>query len=141
MNKRYALAVAAVAAVAVGAALLGSAFTTESTSEAKQGFCQSLSDFSTAVTTFDNLSPATATQDEIDAAYADVQSAWNDVQDEGNDWINAYDNPLTNAYWDFYYAAEDLPGGNTAAENLDELQPELAAFPQAIADTFDGTGC
>jgi hypothetical protein len=36
---------------------------------------------------------------------------------------------------------EDLPEDNTIAEDIEELEPELSAFPQAYRDTFDGSGC
>jgi hypothetical protein len=63
------------------------------------------------------------------------------VVDDANDWVNAYDNPLTQAYDDLYGAIDALPGDNTVAEDIQDLQPELSAFPEAFHETFDGSGC
>jgi hypothetical protein len=113
----------------------------EDSQTAKGEFCDSLGDFSTTVASYQGLDPLTATNDELESAYDDISGAWDDVVDQGDDWVNAYDNELTDAYWDLYFAVEDLPGDNTAAENLEELQPELSAFPEAFTATHDGSGC
>ena len=34
-----------------------------------------------------------------------------------------------------------LPGDNTIAQDMDDLQDELDAFPAAYRATFDGSGC
>jgi hypothetical protein len=81
---------------------------------------------------YQGLNPLTATNDELDGAADDITRAWDDVVDEANDWANADDNALTNAYDDLYYAIQDLPGDNTAADNLRDLQPELDAFPAEL---------
>jgi hypothetical protein len=96
---------------------------------------------SSTVTKYEGLNPATATNDEREAAYDDISNAYNEVVDEAEDWANAYDNPLNEAYDDLYWAYQGLDGDNTVAENLEELEPELSAFPQAYAETFDGSGC
>ena len=54
---------------------------------------------------------------------------------------NAYDNPLNEAYNDLYWEVQSLPSDYTVSEDLDAVSDELAAFPQAFADTFDGSGC
>jgi hypothetical protein len=113
----------------------------ESSAEAKSDFCSSLDNLSTTVSSYEGLNPRTATNDELDAAYDDIADAYDEVVDDANDWANAYDNPLNEAYNDLYWAVQDLPGDNTAAENYDDLQDELAAFPSAFQETFDGSGC
>jgi hypothetical protein len=117
------------------------AFRGESSAEAKADFCNSLDNLSSTVMTYQGLDPRTATNDEMDQAYDDIAGAYDEVVDDANDWANAYDNPLNEAYDDLYWAVQDLPGDNTAAENYDDLQDELAAFPSAFAETFDGSGC
>jgi hypothetical protein len=59
--------------------------------------------------------------------------------DEGSEWVNAWDNELTNAYWNLYYAVEALPDDNTVSENVEELEPFLSEFPEAFEETFDGS--
>lgn len=113
----------------------------EDSETAKADFCDSASEFASTVSDYRALDPQTATTDEVRSASDEVESAWDTMVDDAEDWVNAYDNDLTNAYWDLYYAVEDLPGDNTLSENIDELQPELSAFPDAFASTFDGTGC
>ncbi len=90
---------------------------------------------------YEGLNPATATNDELDAAADDITNAWNDVVDEGYDWAYAEDNSLTEAYNDLYDGIQSLPGDNTISQDIEALQPELSAFPQAYSDTFDGSGC
>jgi hypothetical protein len=134
--------VALLAAVGVaGAVLLGVALWPENSAEAKQDFCNSLSDFSSTVVSYQGLDPVTATNDEREAAADDIAEAWDNVVDDAYDWANAYDNPLAEAYWDLENAIDGLPSDYTVAEDLDALQPELSAFPQAFHDTFDGSGC
>ncbi len=113
----------------------------ESSATAKKNFCNSLSDLSSTVMYYEGLNPATATNDELDAAADDITNAWNDVVDEGYDWAYAEDNSLTEAYDDLYDGIQSLPGDNTISQDIDALQPELSAFPQAYSDTFDGSGC
>jgi len=113
----------------------------ESSATAKQNYCNSLDNLASTVTSYQGLNVATATNDELDAAADDIYGAWDDVVNDAEDWANAYDNPLTNAYNDLYYAIQDLPGDNTVAEDFQDLEPELSAFPQAFHETFDGSGC
>jgi hypothetical protein len=137
-----------VAAVTFGAGalvaslvLLVAAAWPESSATAKANFCNSLDSFASAIVSYQGLDPATATNAELDSAADNLSSAWDDVVDDAEDWANAYDNPLGEAYDDLYWATQVLPDDNTVAEDLDSLQPELSAFPQAFHKTFDGSGC
>ena len=136
-----------VAAVAGGVALvvlavaLAVAWRGPSSAQAKQDYCDSLRNLSSTVMSYQGLNPATATNDELDAAYDDIKGAYDQVVDDANDWANAYDNPLTEAYDNLYWAEQALPGDYTAAQDLDALSDELSAFPQAFHETFDGSGC
>jgi hypothetical protein len=127
--------------VAAGIALLTVALWPENAATAKKNYCNSLSSLSSTVMNYQGLDPRTATNDELNAAYDDIAGAWDDVVDNANDWANAYDNPLANAYDDLYWAVQGLDGDNTIAEDIDDLQPELSAFPEAFHETFDGSGC
>ena len=133
------LVTAIVACVAV--ALVAVACSGESSAEAKQNYCNSLSDFSSTVMSYQGMNVLTASTDELNAAANDIDAAYNDVVGEANDWANAYDNPLTEAYNDLYYAIEDVDGDATVAEAVNEVQPELEAIPAAYAEAFDGSGC
>jgi hypothetical protein len=138
--------IAAVGALSVGAvvlllALVVSAYGGESSATAKKNFCNSLSDLSSTVMSYDGLNPATATNEELDNAADDIDEAWDNVADDAEDWANADDNALAEAYDDLYWAIQDLPGDYTVAEDLDALEDELSAFPEAYRDTFDGSGC
>jgi len=134
--------VALLAAVGIaGGVLLTVALWPENSAEAKQDFCHSLSDFSSTVVSYQGLDPVTATNEERDSAANDIYDAWDNVVDDAYDWANAYDNPLAEAYWDLADAIDDLPSDYTVAQDLEALQPELSAFPQAFHDTFDGSGC
>ena len=130
---------AVAAACALGVAL--SACGSESTAEAKSDFCTSLDEFSSTVMSYDGLDPSTATNDELDSAEDDIVRAWEDVQDEADDWTDADDNALADAYDDLYWAIQYLPGSNTAEDNLEDLEDELEAMPAAFHETFDGSGC
>ena len=136
----WALGAAGIACVAFAAALT-IAFWPENTATAKRNFCTSLDNFSSAVVSYQGLDPVTATNADFENAANDIDHSWNAVVDDANDWANAYDNPLANAYDDLYYAFDSLPGDNTIAEDISDLQPELSAFPEAFRETFDGSGC
>jgi len=133
-------ALASLAAVGCIVALVV-AFTGESSASAKQNFCNSLEDYATTVLNYQGLDPRTATTDELDSAADDIYAAWDNVVEDAEDWANAYDNPLAEAYDDLYWAAQDVPGDYTVAQTLEELEPELSAFPSAFHETFDGSGC
>jgi hypothetical protein len=122
-------------------ALAAVACSGESSAQAKTNFCNSLSDFSSTVLNYQGLNPRTATNDEIDTAADDVYAAWDDVVNEANDWANADDNALTDAYNDLYYAIQDVPGDYTIAQSIQAVEPELSAIPGAYAETFNGSGC
>jgi hypothetical protein len=137
--------IASLAALVVGlatvAVVLAFTWNGESSATAKRHYCDSLRNLSSTVMQYEGLNPATATNEQLDSAADDIADAWDRVVDDANDWANAYDNPLTLAYDDLYYAIQDLPGDNTIAEDVDALQPELSAFPQAYQETFDLSGC
>jgi inorganic triphosphatase YgiF len=142
MTKSKIASIVAIGAVFVGSfAAIAYAYDPESSEEAKTDFCQSLSDLSSTVMSYDGITPLTATNDELDAAADDIEGAWNEVVDDAEDWANAYDNELAQAYDDLYWEIQSLPGDNTAAENLDAVEDELGAFPEAYRATFDGSGC
>jgi hypothetical protein len=113
----------------------------ESSAEAKTNFCSSLSNFSGTVMSYQGMNVLTASTDELESAANDIDAAYNDVIDEANDWANAYDNPLTEAYNDLYWALDDVDGDATVAETINEVDDELDAIPAAYAETFDGSGC
>ena len=112
-----------------------------SSEQAKQDFCDSLRHLSRTVVSYQGLNPATATNEQLDNAYDDIAGAWDQVIEDGDDWANAYDNPLADAYNDLYWSAQDLPSDYTIAEDIASLDDELSAFPGAFQETFDGSGC
>jgi hypothetical protein len=122
-------------------ALLVAAFYPENSATAKSNFCNSLNELSATVMNYEGMNVRTATNDELEAAGNDIADAYDQVVQDAEDWANAYDNPLAEAYDDLYYAIQDLDGGNTIAQDIEDLQPELSAFPQAFQETFDGSGC
>ena len=144
LNKRWAKgaawSVAAVALIAAATALT-IALWPENAATAKKNYCNSLANLSSTVMSYQGLDPVTATNEELDSAANDISDAYDAVIDDANDWVNAYDNPLTNAYDDLYWAIQGLPGDYTITQDIQALQPQLSAFPQAYRDTFDGSGC
>jgi hypothetical protein len=139
MKKKTTIAAMILAICAFG--LLGAACGAEDSETAKADLCESLGDLSSTVMTYEGLNPLTATNDQRDAAAGEIEDAWDAVLDDAEDWANAPDNELAQAYGDLYWAIQDLPGDSTVAESLEELEPELSAFPQAFSETFDQSGC
>ena len=138
--KKVAAAAGGVALVALVVAL-AVAWRGPSSAQAKEDYCNSLRNLSSTVMSYQGLDPRTATNDELDAAYDDIKGAYDQVQQDAEDWANAYDNPLGEAYDNLYWAAQDLPDDYTVAQDLSALSDELDAFPQAFHETFDGSGC
>jgi hypothetical protein len=136
----WALGAAGIAFVAFAAALT-IAFWPENTATAKRNFCTSLDNFSSAVVKYQGLDPVTATNADYENAADDLDHSWSALVDDANDWVNAYDNPLTSAYDDLYRAIQDLPSDDTIAQDVDALEPQLSALGHAYRDTFDGSGC
>src|SRR5262245_56993759 len=97
LNKRWAKGAAWSAAAAVfiaAAAAVTIALWPENTATAKQNFCNSLTNLSSTVMSYQGLDPITATNDERESAANDISDAYDRVIDDANDWVNAYDNPL-----------------------------------------------
>jgi hypothetical protein len=140
MKKKVAL-IAGAAILTAGLVLLVSAWRGESSAEAKADFCSSLNNLSATVMNYQGLNPATATNEELDNAADDINDAYNEVVNDAEDWANAYDNPLNEAYNDLYWEIQYLPSDYTVTEDLNAVSDELAAFPSAFAETFDGSGC
>jgi len=142
MKKSKIVSIVAFAALFLGSfAAIAYAYDPESSDEAKADFCQSLTDLSSTVMSYEGIDPLTATNDELDAAADDIEGAWDEVLDDAEDWANAYDNELAGAYDDLYWEIQSIPGDYTIAESLDEVEDELSAFPDAYRATFDGSGC
>ena len=140
MKKKIAV-VAGASAILAGLVLLVSAWVGPSSAEAKQDYCNSLNNLSSTVMQYQGLNPLTATNEELDNAYDDISGAYDQVVEDAEDWANAYDNPLNEAYNDLYWEVQSLPSDYTVAEDLDAVSDELAAFPSALDETFDGSGC
>jgi hypothetical protein len=140
MNKEMIGALALGAAI-LSATILAVAWSFESSDEAKADFCGSLNSLSSTVMSYEGLDPRTTTNEELDSAADDIEDAWNEVVDDAEDWANAYDNPLNEAYNDLYWEVQVIPGDYTVAESLEMVDDELEAFPQAFSETFDGSGC
>jgi hypothetical protein len=104
-----------------------------------EDFCASVDTFATTVQDYTTLDPNTATTDEIREASDAIDEAYDEMLDQGNEWVNAYDNELTDAYWNLFYAVEDLPGDNTVSQNVDEFEWYLSELPAAYQETFDGS--
>jgi hypothetical protein len=140
MKKKIAV-VAGASAIVAGLVLLVSAWVGPSSAEAKSDFCNSLNNLSSTVMQYQGLNPLTATNEELDNAYDDIYGAYDQVVEDAEDWANAYDNPLNEAYNDLYWEIQYLPSDYTISEDLNAVSDELAAFPQAFDETFDGSGC
>jgi hypothetical protein len=141
MIKKIAVGLA-LAGVFVGTfAGLALALRGESSEEAKQDYCESVAELESTVASYEDLDPLTATNDELDAAADDIEDAYDEVVDDAEDWANAYDNELAQAYDDLYWEIQSLPGDYTIEENLEAVEDELSAFPDAFESTFDGSGC
>jgi hypothetical protein len=128
-------------ALAAGAVITVNAVAFEDAESAKADVCTSLHELSDTIVGYEGLNPLTATNDQLEDAYDDISGAVESLDEELDEWVNAYDNPLTEAYWSLYDAVEDLDGDNTAVENLAAIEDELAAYPAAFQETFDGSGC
>jgi hypothetical protein len=139
--KKTAALIAGGSILAVGLVLLAVAWRGESSADAKKDFCNSLESLSATVMSYQGLNPATATNEELDSAADDISDAYNEVVNDAEDWANAYDNPLNEAYNDLYWEIQYLPSDYTVAEDLDAVSDELAAFPSAFQETFDRSGC
>lgn len=129
-----------VAVVLVSVALVAAAWT-ENSDEAKADFCDSVTELNTTVTSYQGLNPLTASTEELESAKDDIYDAYDEMIDDAEDWANAYDNPLNEWYNDLYWAYQGTSEDLTVAETINELEDELAAFPEAFNETFDGSGC
>jgi hypothetical protein len=113
----------------------------ETQAEAETSVCTSLASFQTAVTAFRDLDPATATQEEYDAAADDVRSAWDDVLSESGDLNEADFSALESAYDELDSAIDDIPDDVPVADAIGTVQPQVDAVRAARDEMANGLGC
>jgi hypothetical protein len=136
---RAASLVAVVGATAI--ALVACGGDDETQAEAETSVCTSLASFGTAVAAFRDLDPASATQEQYDAAADDVRSAWDDVQSEAGDLNEADFSALETAYDDLDQAIEDIPDDVPVADAIGTVQPQVDAVRTARDEMANGLGC
>ncbi len=136
---RRAMALGAI--VLVGVAGLVGCDDDESQAAAEDNLCASLTSFSSSVVNLQGLDPATASQDDYEAAVQEIEKAGNTVREDAEDVSDADTAALESAVNDLEAAADDVPDDVPVADAVSTLQPEVQAVAQTWNEAFNGLGC
>jgi hypothetical protein len=139
-RKTGAIATLAVA-LAIGLALLGSAWPSGDSITKKEKFCSHLDSLARAMTNFQSLNWRTATEDQTYAAFVEVSDAWDAAVDLQSRWRDAYVDPLVDSWRDLGQALERFPRRYSAGRLVRTLKTWFETFPVAFRVSFVRSGC
>ena len=129
--------IAALALMLVAAACT----TTPDQSTAEATLCGSLATFQTDVQAVADLSPDSASVDDLNAATDAVSSSWDQVVTDAQAVSAADTAALTSAYNDLAQAIQDLPTDVAVTDALTTLQPSIDAVNSAYTEMANGLSC
>jgi hypothetical protein len=130
--------IAAVLTLAVVAAACTST-TDQATAEA--ALCDSLAAYNTSVQAIADLSPDTASVDDLNAATDAASTAWDQVVEDAAAVTDADTASIDSAWDDFAAAVADLPSDVAVTDALATLQPSIDAVQSSYTEIADGLSC
>jgi hypothetical protein len=129
---------ALVLGLCTAAVVLAFTWNGESSATAKQHFCDSLSNLSSTVMSYQGLDPLNATNDELDSAADDISSAYDDVVDSVNGSLTVQlplrELDYTVAVPVTIYIRVTARGDEEAAEEAGEIANQI----ESRVDSMDG---
>lgn len=108
---------------------------------AEAALCDSLAAYNTSVQAIADLSPDTASVDDLNAATDAASTAWDQVVEDAAAVTDADTTSIDAAWDDFAGAVADLPSDVPVADALTTLQPSIDAVQSSYTEIKDGLGC
>lgn len=124
------------------ALFVGAACTTqESQPSAEAAVCTSVAALGTALQDFRDLDPATASIDDVQAARADIQEAWDEVKTQASDLSEADEAAVDEAWNSVAEAIDNFPTDEPIEDGLASVQDAAGDVQTAHREMADGLGC
>jgi hypothetical protein len=122
--------------------LLLAACTQEQTqASAEADLCGSLTAFGDELQEFQDLDPATASVDDVEAAREGVDAAWEDVAAAAQDVSEADEAALDAAWSELSSDLQNIPTDQPIADVLGDLQATAGDVREVYQEMADGSGC
>ena len=113
----------------------------QSQASAEADLCGSLDAFGAALQDFEDLDPATASIDDVEAAREAIDAAWEDVAAAAADVTEADEAALETAWGDLADDLENIPEDEAIADVLAGLQATAGEVRGVYQEMADGSGC
>lgn len=110
-------------------------------SSAEQALCDSLAAFHASVAAITDLSPETASIDDLNAAKDAAQEAWDQVKTDAAEVSQADEAALEAAWNGLADAITGLPTDVAMADAMDTVQAAADEVESAYGEMRDGLGC
>ncbi len=108
---------------------------------AEQALCDSLAAFGDSITAIGDLSPDTASIDDLNAARDASQEAWDQVKADAANVSAADDAALEQAWNGLADAITGFPTDVTISDALGQIQSAVDGVQSAYGEMRDGLGC
>jgi hypothetical protein len=112
----------------------------ESPAEAKQHLCESLDGFAASVVALQGVG-LSSSEDELQSALDNIQSAWDKVVDDAKDVKTANTENIQSTYDDLKDAVQNRPTDKPLTEVISGLAPTLTAFAEAWKQFASSVDC
>ena len=122
-------------------AIVGCTPQQETQASAEAALCASLSAFGDSLQTLEDMDPATASVEDVQAARADIQSAWDDVVEQAADIPEADQAAVDSAWSGVAQAIDDFPTDAPIEEGLTAVQESASGVRSAYQEMSNGVGC
>jgi hypothetical protein len=108
---------------------------------AEADLCGSLTAFGDELQDFQDLDPATASVDDVEAAREGIDAAWEDVAAAAQDVSEADQAALDAAWGELSTDLQNIPTDQPIADVLDDLQATAGDVREVYQEMADGSGC
>jgi hypothetical protein len=109
--------------------------------DAEGQLCSDLDAFATSLGGLTDLDPATASVDDIDAAQASIQSAWDAVKESAADVGEADDSAVESAWQGVVTAIDNFDTEVPVADAIAPVQDAASDVEAAYDEMRNGVGC
>lgn len=139
---RRLMAAAAIVVVALGGAAAGCGGDDDSgQSSAEAQVCSSLDGFKAALQNVEGVQLRDPTANANNISLKRVQATWSGVEQAARDLSAADADAVSSALGDLQKAVQDLPRPISIQDAKAQLQPQLTALDDALAEMRDGIRC
>jgi hypothetical protein len=108
---------------------------------AEKRFCNSLAGLQSSVQSLKGLTPATASQGDVQSAVSGIQSAWSDVRSDAQDLNNANLGALEGSWNDFVGALGSVPSSASAGDAAQAISSAAKGLQSTVQSNIKSYDC